>query len=85
MNSLVARQTAGERVILPIWHRITKNEIIEQAPPLADIVALNSSTQSTEEIVGEIVEKVKGRESLSVSTQTPAGTIRTTGASFAVC
>ena len=84
MNGFVARQTAGERVILPIWHRITKNEIIEQAPPLADIVSLNSSTQSMEEIVGEIVEKVKGGESFNFRSQTPAETIRNTGPSFAV-
>ena len=84
MNGFVARQTAGERVILPIWHRITKNEIIEQAPPLADIVSLNSSTQSMEELVGEIVDRVKGRKSLVVRSPTPAATIHNTGPSFAV-
>ncbi len=84
MNGFVARQTAGNRVILPIWHRITKNEIIEQAPPLADIVALNSSIQSMEEIVGEIVEKVKDRGSPNVSPQMPPVTIRNTGPTFAV-
>ena len=84
MNGFVARQTSGERVILPIWHRITKNEIIEQAPPLADIVALNSSTQSMEEIVSEIVEKVRVTEPLNTSSEKPAATIRNTGASFAV-
>ena len=86
MNGFVARQTSGERVILPIWHRITKNEIIEQAPPLADIVALNSSTQSVEEIVSEIVEKVRVTvtEPLNTSSEKPAATIRNTGPSFAV-
>ena len=84
MSGFVARQTSGERVILPIWHRITKNEIIEQAPPLADIVALNSSTQSLEEMVGEIVEKVRGAESLNVSAPTPTGTMPSTGPNFAV-
>ena len=83
MNGFVARQTTGERVILPIWHRITKSEIIEQAPPLADIVALNSSTQSMEEIVGEIVKKVKGGGSLDARSQTPAATIRSSGPTFA--
>ena len=84
MNGLVARQTSGERVILPIWHRITKNEIIEQAPPLADLVALNSSIQSMEEIVDEIVEKVKRTATLSVASDTPAGKIGSVGPSFAV-
>ena len=84
INGFVARQTTGERVILPIWHRITKNEIIEYAPPLADIVALNSSTQSLQVIVGEIVEKVRGRESFNDRSQTPAATIHSAGPTFAV-
>ena len=84
MNGFVARQTTGERVILPIWHRITKNEIIEDAPPLADIIALNSSTQSMEEIVGEIVEKVRDRESFNDRSQTSAAKTHNTGPAFAV-
>ena len=40
MNGLVARQMSGQRVILPIWHRITRQEIIESAPPFADTKAL---------------------------------------------
>ena len=84
MNGFVARQTAGERVILPIWHRITKNEIIEQAPPLADIVSLNSSTQSMEEIVGEVVDRVTGRERPADLSHTPAAAIHNAGPSFAV-
>ena len=84
MNGFVARQTTGERVILPIWHRITKNEIIEYAPPLADIVALNSLIQSLQEIVGEIVEKVRGRESFNDRSPTPAATIHNIGPTFAV-
>ena len=84
MSGFVARQTTGERVILPIWHRITKDEIMEHAPPLADIVALNSSTQSVEEIVSGIVGKVKGREPFNDRPQTPAPTIHNDGHAFAV-
>ena len=63
MSGLIARQLSGAHVILPIWHRITKNEIIDNAPPLADIVSLNSSTQSMEEIVARVVERVVRTES----------------------
>ena len=82
MNGFVARQTTGERVILPIWHKITKNEILEQAPQLADIVSLNSSTQSMDEIVGAIVEKVKVEESPKVGYQTPAATVHSAAHGF---
>ncbi|MXZ01902.1 TIR domain-containing protein, partial [Candidatus Poribacteria bacterium] len=81
MNGFVARQTTGERVILPIWHRITKSELIEYAPPLADTIALNSSTQSMEEIVGEIVQKVTGRDHRS---QAPAARVHSASPTFAV-
>lgn len=84
MNGFVARQTSGQKVILPIWHRITKSEILEQAPPLADIVSLNSSTQSIDEIVNAILERVKGENSFRVGYQTPAATIDNTGHGFAV-
>ena len=84
MNGFVARQTAGEQVILPIWHRITKDEVIKQAPPLADIVSLNSSTQSMDVIVNAIVKKVKGGNSVSAGPQTPAVTVYSTGPKFAV-
>ena len=84
MNGFVARQTTGEQVILPIWHRITKAEIIEQAPPLADIVSLNSSTHSIEEIVIEIVKKVRKTEPEGFSRHEPIGEDQGTVRSFGV-
>ncbi len=76
MDGLNARQVAGERIILPIWHRLTKNELLDFAPSLADIVALNSSIQTTEEIAAEIANKVKG--GLSSSGQTSLDTSAST-------
>ncbi|MEX5287305.1 toll/interleukin-1 receptor domain-containing protein [Acinetobacter towneri] len=50
-KSLVSKEMHhGEKVILPIWHEISKNEVMEFSPHLADKVALNSSTQTIEEI-----------------------------------
>lgn len=47
----------GQKVLLPIWHHVTKNEVLEKSPSLADRQALNSSIQS----IDEIVEAVKGQ------------------------
>ncbi len=58
MDGLIARQTAGERAILPIWHRIMKSDILNYAPSLTDIVSLNSSTQTLEEIACEIAKAI---------------------------
>ena len=84
MSGLVALQMSGQSVMLPIWHRITKDEIMQHAPPLADIVAMNSSTQGVEDIVKEIVKLVRGdilppQDYLASPTTTPS-----TGPNFAV-
>ena len=44
----------GSQVILPIWHEISKDEIIRQSPSLADKLALRTSDSTVEEIAGEI-------------------------------
>lgn len=84
LDGLHARQMTGERIILPVWHRITRDEIIEHAPSLADILSLSSASQSLEEIVKEIGRKVGSSESHSVGLPPPPAVIRTTGPSFAV-
>lgn len=58
LNGMVAREMNGEKVILPIWHRVTKNEVLEFSPTLADRVALNSSTESIDEIATRLADRV---------------------------
>lgn len=54
-KSLVSREMHhGEKVILPIWHEISKNDVMAFSPHLADKVALNSSTQTIEEIAFDL-------------------------------
>jgi len=54
LDGLVAREMAGSKVILPIWHRLTRDEVVAQSPMLADKIALNSSVHSLDEIVEEL-------------------------------
>ena len=58
LNGLVAREMNGEKVILPIWHRVTKDEVLEFSPTLADKVALNSSTESIDAIATRLADRV---------------------------
>ena len=44
--------------ILPIWHKISKDEVAKHSPLLADKVALNTSLKSIEEIVRKLVRLV---------------------------
>ncbi len=43
LDGLVARSTSGEQTILPIWHEITKDEVMAQSPSLAGSVARSTA------------------------------------------
>jgi hypothetical protein len=57
LDGLVAREmSAGSKVVLPIWHKISKDEVLSFSPSLADKVALNTSLQSVSEIAKQLAE-----------------------------
>lgn len=56
LNGMVAREMNGHKVILPIWHKISKDEVLEFSPSLADKMALNTSIHSTEDIINALKE-----------------------------
>src|SRR3990172_5888270 len=41
LRGLVSREIDEDRVILPIWHGVTRKQVVAFSPPLADNVALN--------------------------------------------
>jgi len=59
LDGLFAIEDMGHDVILPIWHKISKNEVLKYSPTIAGILALNTSSFSIEEIVENIIEKIK--------------------------
>ena len=60
LDGLVTRAVSGEQVLLPIWHEITKREVIEYSPSLADKLARNTATHTVEEIASEIAGVILG-------------------------
>ena len=59
LDGLVVREmSGGKQIILPLWHNISKNEIIEQSPSLADKVALQTATSTIDEIAEQIAAVV---------------------------
>lgn len=60
LDGLFAREVSGEKVILPIWHKISKNEVLKFSPIIADMLALNTSNFTIEEIAKEISDRVLG-------------------------
>lgn len=49
----------GTQLILPLWHRVTKEEVIEYSPSLADKLALRTSDSTVEEIAAEIASVIR--------------------------
>jgi hypothetical protein len=64
LDGLVSLEMAGRQRILPVWHNITKDEVLDYSPSLADKVALSTGTFTVEEISAEIADVVNdsGRE-----------------------
>lgn len=60
LDGLVTRSVTGEQVLLPIWHNISKEEVIGYSPSLADKLARNTSTHTVNEIAKEILNVIRG-------------------------
>ena len=56
---MISRQVNGERVILPIWNGVTRDEIKEFSLFLSDILALNTDTDSPGQIVAKLVSVIR--------------------------
>jgi hypothetical protein len=56
LDGIVTRTISGEQVLLPIWHKITKQQVIDYSPSLADKVARSSATHTVDEIAKEIAD-----------------------------
>lgn len=56
LDGIVTRAISGEQILLPIWHNITKQEVVEFSPSLADKVARSTATHTVDEIAEEIAE-----------------------------
>jgi hypothetical protein len=59
LDGIVTRTVLGEQILLPIWHNITKQEVIDFSPSLADKVARSTATHTVEEIAKEIAELLR--------------------------
>jgi hypothetical protein len=61
LDGIITKSVSGEQIILPIWHNITKQEVIDYSPSLADKVARNTATYTIDEIADEIAEVISER------------------------
>lgn len=62
LNGLVSREIEGKKVILPVWHGVTKKEVEHFSSPLSDKVAANTANASIRKIAREIAEAIIDEE-----------------------
>ncbi len=58
LDGIVTRNVSGEQILLPIWHEITKQELMDYSPSLVDKVARSTSTHTVDEIAEEIADLI---------------------------
>lgn len=58
LDGLVALEVSGKSRMLPIWHKVSKDEVVRYSPTLADKVALNTTLKSVDEIADELVQLI---------------------------
>jgi hypothetical protein len=60
LDGLVTREVSGDRqLILPIWHKVTKADVIGYSPSLADKLARSTADVTIEELADEIAGVVR--------------------------
>lgn len=59
LDGLVTMSMSGRQVLLPLWHEISKDEVVSASPSLADKVALRTSDYTVEEIASEVASVVR--------------------------
>lgn len=58
LDALVARENGSEKVILPVWHDMSRGELAKRSPLLADRLA-GDTRHGLEQVAAEIVRAVK--------------------------
>jgi hypothetical protein len=59
LRGLVAREISTGKTILPIWHGVTRDEILKFSPTLADKLALVTDGKMLLEIVQQVIQVVR--------------------------
>ncbi len=56
LNGLVAREIEGHKVILPVWHNVSKKDVLAYSPSLADKVAVTTEGQTISKISAALAD-----------------------------
>ena len=56
LNGLFQVETVNGKTILPIWHNLTKKQVVEYSPIIADRKAMSTAIMTPEEIANQLKE-----------------------------
>lgn len=59
LNGLFAKQEDGEKVILPVWHNVSKDVVKQHSPILADMLALKTADFTIDELADEFIQLIQ--------------------------
>jgi TIR domain len=72
LNGLFAREQAGKKLVLPIWHGIVRDDLLQYSPALADRLAKISESDTYDDVVNSLLGML-GRPVQEQNVQTLAG------------
>lgn len=55
LNGLVARDMSDEKVVLPVWYQVNKNDVMNNSPTLADKYALRTDGSDILDVIEELL------------------------------
>ena len=58
LDGLFQLESINGKTILPIWHKLTKKEVMEYSPIIASKLAMNTATMTAEDIAKEMFELI---------------------------
>lgn len=58
LNGLTARELEGHKVILPVWHNVTKKDVLKFSPSLADKVATMTKSRSIKAVAADLANSL---------------------------
>jgi hypothetical protein len=59
LRGLLTREMGKSKIVLPLWHNISREEILKISPTLADKIALDTSKQNLSEILQRLLKVIR--------------------------
>jgi hypothetical protein len=58
LRGLVSKEMGGEKVIIPIWHNVNRDDVLKYSPPLADKKAIHTKNLTITEIALSLLKVI---------------------------